>query len=459
MKLKLTSLLVAAGLGACAFNSYADDLLQIYKLAQQKDPVILQAKAQRDAAFERINQSQASLLPHLSISGGYTYSSTLGDYTPAKYDNASAGLTLTQSIFSRANWLNLGIAEKNATQQEAVYGYQQQGLMVRVASAYFNVLRAIDDLSYVRANKDAVKRQLEQTQQRYKVGLTPITDVNEAQAEYDRTIAEEIQSENKLDNSYESLRKLIGVIPRDLKLLNTKEFSPSPLGHANKYWMDSAIDKNLQLNADRIAKQVAEQRIDVAQAGHLPTLSLNGGLSTQYKDYRNDAIANRASDQGHADSASIGLQLSMPLYQGGEINSKVREARYDYVAASQSLENTYRTVQTNLNSTYNNVRANLSSIRAYEQTVKSSLSALKATEAGFKVGTRTIVDVQDATSNYYQAKEELANSRYNYIINMLTLKQLAGTLKESDLQGINNLLYEPKSQIPVQPAAPSLDNK
>ncbi|MFM2478135.1 outer membrane channel protein TolC [Celerinatantimonas sp. MCCC 1A17872] len=459
MKLKFTSLLVAAGLGACAFNSYADDLLQIYQLAQQKDPVILQAKAERDAAFERINQSQASLLPQVSLSGGYTYSSTLGSYTPAKYRDASAGLTLTQSIFSRANWLNLGISEKNATQQEALYGYQQQDLMVRVATAYFNVLRAIDDLSYVRANKTAVKRQLDQTQQRYKVGLTPITDVNEAQAEFDRTVAEEIQSENTLDNSYESLRKLVGVMPRDLKLLNTKEFSPSPLTHENKFWMDAAIDKNLQLNADRIAKQVAEQQIDVAKAGHLPTLSLEGGLSTQYKHYRNDYIAENASDEGHGDAASVGLQLSMPLYQGGEINSKVREARYDYVAASQSLENTYRTVQTNLNSTYNNVRANLSSIKAYQQTVKSSLSALKATEAGFKVGTRTIVDVQDATSNYYQAKEELAGSRYDYIINMLTLKQLAGTLKESDLQGINNLLFTPKEQIPVQPAAPSLDNK
>lgn len=459
MKLKFTSILVAAGLGVCSFSSYADDLLQIYQLATQKDPIILQSKAQRDAAFEQINQSQASLLPHINVSAGYTYSTSLGDSESAKYNNSQAGLNLTQSIFSNANWINLDLSEKAATKQDALYNFQQQDLMVRVAKAYFNVLRSIDDLSYVRANKAAVKRQLEQTQQRYKVGLTPITDVNEAQAEYDRTVAEEIQSENTLDNNYEALRKLIGTMPRHLALLDTQNFSPAPLKRDTKYWMAQATNSNLQLNADRIAKQIAEQRIDLARSGHLPSLSLKGGLATQYKDYRPDEVRNAAKDQGNANSASIGLELSVPIYQGGEVNSKVRQARYNYVAASQSLEETYRNVQTKLNSSFNNVRANLSSINAYKQTVKSSLSALKATEAGFQVGTRTIVDVQDATRNLYQAKQQLAGARYDYIINMLTLKQLAGTLKASDLKGVNSLLYEPKQQIPVQPAAPSLKSK
>ncbi|MFM2484727.1 outer membrane channel protein TolC [Celerinatantimonas yamalensis] len=458
MKLKLTSVLVAVGLGSCALNSYADNLLQIYQLAQQKDPVILQSKAERDAAFERINQSQASLLPQIDLSAGYTYSTSVGDYQASKYNKASAGLNLTQSIFSQSNWINLGISEKSATEQAALYGYQQQDLMIRVATAYFNVLRAIDDLSYVRANKDAVKRQLDQTQQQYKVGLSPVTDVNEAQAEYDRTVAQEIQSENSLDNSYEAVRKIVGMIPRNLELLDTESFDPAPLQHEGQYWMNAASNKNLQLNAERIAKQISEQKISLAQSDHLPSLSLTGGLSTQDKYYRNDAINDTASDAGHADAASVGLEFSMPLYQGGEVNSKVREARYNYVSASQTLDQTYRTVQSNLNSTYNDVRANLSSIAAYKQAVKSSLSALKATEAGFEVGTRTIVDVQDATSNLYQAKEELAGSRYDYIINMLTLKQLAGTLKLSDLEGINALLYKPKQQIPVQPAAPSLSS-
>ncbi|MFM2480387.1 outer membrane channel protein TolC [Celerinatantimonas sp. YJH-8] len=464
MNFKLKPILVVAGLGTFSLNSYADDLIQIYQLAQQKDPVILQYKAQRDAAFEHINQSRASLLPHIDLTAGYNYAtgnhsadnSTNHYDSYLRYNQASAGVSLTQSIFSKANWVNLTITEKSATQQDALYKYQQQNLMVRVSTAYFNVLRAIDDLSYVRANKAAVKRQLDQTKQRFDVGLTPITDVHEAQAEYDRTIAEEITAENTLDNSYEALRQIIGISPRDLKLLDTTRFDPTPVKQGTKFWMDTATDKNLQLNAQRIAKEVANEEIGLAKSGHLPTLSLSAGLQTQdthFRDYTPPSY-----QQGHYDTGSIGLNFALPLYQGGETVSQVREARFNYVQASQSLEETYRTVQTNLNSSYNNVHSNISSIKAYEQAVVSSQSALEATEAGFTVGTRTIVDVQDATRNLYQAKEQLAGARYDYIINMLTLKQLAGTLTMADLNGINDVLYQPKEQVPTQPAAPSIND-
>ncbi|CAG9000435.1 MAG: Outer membrane protein TolC [Candidatus Celerinatantimonas neptuna] len=463
MKLKITSILVAACVGSFTVNSYADDLLQIYQLAQQKDPVLLQAKAKRDASFEKISQSQAALLPQINLTAGYT-ASTGHNSTDSesysdlyKYHQSTAGLSLSQSIFSKANWLNLGIAEKTATQQDALYKYQQQHLIVRVATAYFNVLRAIDNLSYVRANKASVARQLEQTKQRYKVGLTPITDVNESQAEYDRTVAQEIQSENTLANSYEALRDIIGIRPQNLKLLNTKLFAPAPLQQAKKFWMNQAIDKNLQLNAERISKQISEQQIDLAKSGHLPTLSLVADGTTGYMSFDKSDLSNYQS--GHTNQGTIGLQFSMPLYQGGSVNSQVLQARYNYVQASQALVQTFRTVQVNLYQTYNDVRANLSSIKAYKQTVASSLSALKATEAGFDVGTRTIVDVQDSTSNYYQSKEQLAGARYDYIVNMLTLKEFAGTLKLTDLQSINNLLYQPQDQIPKQPVAPGLNQR
>lgn len=463
MKLKITSILVAACVGSFTINSYADDLLQIYQLAQQKDPVLLQAKAKRDASFEAISQSQAALLPQINLTAGYTASTGHNSTNSArfsdyfKYSQATTGLSLSQSIFSKANWLNLGIAEKTATQQDALYKYQEQDLIVRVATAYFNVLRAIDNLSYVRANKASIARQLEQTTQQYKVGLTPITDVNESQAEYDRTVAQEIQSENTLTNSYEALREIIGIRPKKLKLLDTKLFAPAQLKQDKKFWMDQAIDKNLQLNAERIAKQISNEQINLAQSGHLPTLSLVANGTSGYMKFKGSDVS--SNSMGNTNQGTIGLQFSMPLYQGGSVNSQVRQARYNYVQTSQALVQTFRTVQVNLYQTYNDVRANLSSIKAYKQTVVSSLSALKATEAGFDVGTRTIVDVQDSTSNYYQSKEQLAGSRYDYIVNMLTLKELAGTLKLTDLQNINNLLYQPKNQIPKQSTAPSLNQR
>lgn len=464
MNFKLKPVLAAVGVGLFSLSSYADDLMQIYQLAQQKDPVILQYKAQRDAAFEHIKQSRAALLPHIDLSAGYTYSdgSHSEDNSSNHFDDnfkttqAQAGLSLSQSIFSRANWVNLTISEKSATQQDALYGYQQQNLMVRVATAYFDVLRAIDELSYVRANKAAVKRQLDQTQQRFDVGLTPITDVHEARAEYDRTVAQEITAENTLDNSREALRQIIGISPRELDLLDTKRFDPMPVKEGTKYWMDTATDKNLQLNAERIAKEVSSEQISLAKSGHLPTLSLSASLQTRNNNFRD--YSPQTYQRGHADTGNVGLNFEMPLYQGGETVSQVREARINYQQASQALEETYRTVQTNLNSSYNNVSSNISSIKAYQQAVVSSQSALEATEAGFNVGTRTIVDVQDATSNYYQAMEQLAGARYDYIINMLTLKQLAGTLTEADLKGINAVLYEAKEQIPTQPIAPGIDN-
>jgi outer membrane protein len=442
MKLTIRHAVVAISLGVVSSASMADDLYQIYQLAQEKDAVILQSQATRDAAFEQINQARASNLPHVSLSSDLSYTEANNVY--ADTTKASASVGFSQSLYSQTNWLNLDISEKAAALQEAMLGYEQQNLMIRTAQAYFNVLRANDNVSFVQANKAAVARQLEQTKQRFNVGLTAITDVHEAQAEYDRTLASEILAENTLDNSYEALRELTGAEHRRLNPLDTQRFTPVPLEQPAKFWLEQATDRNLLLNARRISKEIADQQIELARSGKGPTLSLTGGVGTTMTDYRSTSAYDSSIDEDFINYANVGLGFSMPLYVGGAVNSQVKQAQYGYVSASQALEQTYRSIQRQLNSSVNNVKASIGAIQAYKQTVLSSESALKATEAGFDVGTRTIVDVQTATRSLYQAKQELASARYDYILNILSLKQTAGILTKSDIQGINQGLKAPK---------------
>ncbi|WP_221074735.1 outer membrane channel protein TolC [Agarivorans aestuarii] len=441
MKLKIKSLILACGMSSLAFQAQADDLLQIYQLAQEKDPVILQSKAQRDIAFEQITESRASLLPQIGFGAGAKYTATSND-TIDSITNTNASVGLSQSLYSKTNWTSLSISEKNATRSEAVYGNDVQSLIIRVSNAYFNVLRAMDNVSFVEANKTAVGRQLEQTKQRFNVGLTAITDVHEAQAEYDRTLAQEIQARNDLSNSYEDLRELTGLEHRELNILNTQRFEPNPLEQGSDFWLATATDRNLELNAQRISKEIAQEQIELAQSGHLPTLDLTAGIGYDNNQYGNDAYDSLQG--GSSNAGNIGLEFNWPIYLGGSIDSQVRQAQFSYIASSEALEQTFRTVQSTVNSVVNNVSASIGSVKAFEQTVVSSQSALEATEAGFEVGTRTIVDVQDATRNLYSAKSDLANARYDYILNMLALKQAAGTLTEEDVALVNSGLMPPQ---------------
>ncbi|KUE78355.1 outer membrane channel protein TolC [Aeromonas schubertii] len=435
MKRTLLSVLVMLGVSTAA---HAENLIDIYHQAQVKDPQLLESKAKRDAAFEKINESRAALLPQINLAGTADYQNTTDDV--ATRTQLGAQVTLDQSIYRRSNWVNLSLTEKGATQSDVSYNLEQQSLMLRTAQAYFNVLKAQDTLEFVRANKAAVERQLEQTQQRFEVGLTAITDVNEAQAERDQALADEIQAENTLANSYETLRELTGVDYRSLDVLNTDRFSPvkSPLN--SDQWLETALDKNLALHNARIGKDIAKEQIDLAKTGHEPTLDLGAGLGTTNNDYKLDN-----PQDGTMDQASVGLTLKLPLYSGGATTSRVKQAQHTYVAASEQLEKTFRSVQSTVRSSYNNVNSSIGAVRAYAQYVVSAESSLKATEAGYEVGTRTIVDVLDSTRKLYQAKQKLSEARYNYILSILQLKQAAGTLQEQDLAEVNQGLM-PASQ-------------
>lgn len=438
---------IASFVALTTFNSsaIADSLLQVYQTAKIKDPIILKSKAQYDLFYEKINEADAALLPQVGFGLNAGYTATDSDDTTNS--NYGANLALTQSLYNGAYWQQVDLAEKQATQYATIYGYAAQDLLFRSSKAYFDVLRADEAVKSVKANKRAVERQLEQTKQRFDVGLIAITDVHEAQAEYDRTNADLIFAENTLANSYYVLRELTGEDVLNVSYLNTVTFDPQEIEGDVKFWRNKALEHNLQLHGKRISKELAKMQIDLAETGHSPTLDFTAGLGYNNSDYDNGI-------QTDTSSGSVGIELNIPIYTGGAITSRVKQAQYSYVMASEDLVQTFRSTEAQINSGYNNVRASLSSIAAYEQTVTSSNSALEATEAGFEVGTRTIVDVLDATRNLYASENQLANARYDYIINMLQLKYSAGTLSEQDIMDVSAGLIEadPKAD-PADPKA------
>lgn len=426
---KLLPLFISAALGGLSTHAFADTLADIYNQAKENDPTLLSEAAKRDAAFEAVTSSRAALLPTIGLTAGYDINR--GDRNNASNDSDgwNAGINFTQELFDRSSWITLDTSEKTARQADASYAAIQQALILRVSTAYFDVLRAQDNLEFVQAEKAAVGRQLEQTKQRFEVGLSAITDVHDAQAQYDSVLADEVLAQNDLVNSYEGLREITGQEHSNLDVLDTKRFSASKTSTAIDALVDEAQQKNLSLLAARIKQDIAKDDISNASSGHLPTLNLKGGY--------NLSDTNADSGDVETDNFNVGLQLDVPLYTGGATTSLTKQAEFKYVSASQELEKTYRSVIKEVRASNNNITASIGALRAYEQTVVSAQSALEATEAGFDVGTRTIVDVLDSTRRLYDANKSLSNARYDYILSVLQLRQAVGTLSEQDILDIN----------------------
>ncbi|MEH0760996.1 outer membrane channel protein TolC [Vibrio sp. 16] len=431
---KLLPLFISAALGSMSTSAFADTLAEIYNQAKENDPTLLSAAAQRDAAFEAVTSSRSTLLPQISLKASYDINrgeQDLNSGGKVDTDNNQFGASIgfSQELYKRSSWVTLDIAEKTARQADASYAAVQQALILRVAQAYFDVLRAQDNLEFVQAEKAAVGRQLEQTKQRFEVGLSAITDVHDAQAQYDAVLADEVLAENSLINSYEGLREITGQEHAQLDVLDTKRFSASRNSTPITQLIEEAQEKNLSLLSSRIAQDVAKDKISLASSGHLPSLTLDGGYSLT-------DVSNSSNDYD-ADNFNVGINLEVPLYTGGNISSQTKQAEYSYVAASQDLEAQYRSVVKDVRAFNNNISASIGALRAYEQTVVSAESALEATEAGFDVGTRTIVDVLDSTRRLYDANKNLSNARYDYILSELQLRQAIGTLSEQDIMDIN----------------------
>lgn len=349
-------------------------------------------------------------------------------------------------------------ARKSAGIQDVTYQTDQQTLILNTATAYFNVLNAIDVLSYTQAQKDAVYRQLDQTTQRFNVGLVAITDVQNARSQYDTVLANEVTARNNLDNAVEQLRQVTGNYYPELASLNVDGFKTNKPQAVNAL-LKEAENRNLTLLQARLSQDLAREQIRQAQDGHLPTLDLTASTGVSDTSYSGSKTNSSQYDDSNMGQNKIGLSFSLPLYQGGMVNSQVKQAQYNFVGASEQLESAHRSVVQTVRSSFNNINASISSINAYKQAVVSAQSSLDAMEAGYSVGTRTIVDVLDATTTLYNAKQQLANARYTYLINQLNVKSALGTLNEQDLVALNNTLGKPVSTTPdtVAPQNPQQD--
>ncbi|WP_374941321.1 outer membrane channel protein TolC [Scandinavium lactucae] len=444
---KLLPILIGLSLTGFSVVSHAENLLQVYQQARLSNPDLRKSAADRDAAFEKINEARSPLLPQLGLGADYTYNNGFRDNNGINSNETSAALTLTQTIFDMSKWRALTLQEKTAGIQDVTYQTDQQTLILNTATAYFNVLSAIDSLSFTEANKQAVYRQLDQTTQRFNVGLVAITDVQNARSQYDTVLANEVTARNNLDNAVEQLRQVTGNYYPELASLNVSSLKmdkPQPVNALLK----EAESRNLALLQARLSQDLAREQIRYAQTGHMPTVGLTASTGVSDTKYDgSNATSSQYTDRNIGQN-QIGLNFNLPLYSGGSVTSQVKQAQYNFVGASEQLESAHRNVVQTVRSSFNNINASISSINAYKQAVVSAQSSLDAMEAGYQVGTRTIVDVLDATTTLYNAKQQLSNARYNYLINQLNVKSALGTLNENDLLALNGTLGKGVSTSP-----------
>lgn len=459
MKKTLSTLIIAIASAVTANNAQADDLLSVYQQALLNDTVVLKAQAQFEIVKEDIIQARSALLPQISAQGNIRTnenesqrSQFAGDDlvffdVTSNTDSTSFGANLNMQLYHHDSWLRLNIAEKSAHQSDLMYQVAKQDLIVRVTQAYFALLSTKDDLVFAQAEKAAIARQLEQTKQRFSVGLTAITDVHEAQAQFDNAVTEEIRAENAIYNAEEALRVITNTYPRNISVLNTDRFSTStPNPNSADEWQKAAEAKNLDLIASKVGVEVAQDSISVARAGHYPTIDLNGNWGSGKSQTSIDVqgATQNFDETPFLDNYSVGVTLNVPIYSGGAIQSSVRQAQNRYVLASQDLTQAHRGVVRTTRNAYNTVNATISAIKSLQQSVLSAEKALEATEAGFEVGTRTIVDVLNSTRNLFNAKRNLSSTRYAYIQNVLLLKRAGGTITDEDITAINSGLIVAK---------------
>ncbi|MFQ5470947.1 MAG: TolC family outer membrane protein [Gammaproteobacteria bacterium] len=432
--------LILTGISLLGFsNALAENLKEIYQLAVEKDPVIKQAAASRQAIEESRLQSRAALLPNINFSANTTENSedrTFGNPTFSgneDYNSHGYSLSLVQPIYHHEYYVQLRQAKAGIRAATATYSSAEQNLIVRVAEAYFNVLAAIDNLEFARAEKNAIARQLEQTKQRFEVGLIAITDVHESQAAFDLSVAGEINAQNQLSSAREALSEITNSSHKLLSPLTDKMPLVSPDPQDIDQWTETALKQNYQLIASRANLEATREEVNRNRAGHYPTLDLVANRSNS----NSDGGSLGGSD---IDNTSISLQLNVPLYQGGLTSSQTREARYLLEGAKESVIEQRRAVKRQTRDAYLTVQATISRVKALNQALVSTQSALSAAEAGLEVGTRTTVDVLASRRELFRAQRDFSRARYDYVINSLRLKLAAGLVSQNDIDDINNWL-------------------
>lgn len=447
----------------------AESLLDIYQLALENDAQLKTEQAQYLARSEAENLAMSALLPQVSTS--YSYTDTDSDRKAQSRDFNQPGLpllgtlantdvttdgysvSLNQALFDLPAWFSFQSGKELTKEAAATFAGNQQNLIVRVVEAYLQVLRAQDNLAASQAQERAFERQLEQSQQRFEVGLIAITDVYEAQAAFDLSRVNRIVDENNVSVALERLSVITGQHPGTLDVLQENMPLKLPEPNDRAAWVDFSLENNFTLQAARHGEEAARQNAKANKMEHAPTLS----GSYEYSDYSTDGSYSVKPSTGFETSPDNDveqnvwmLRLSVPLYSGGAISAKRRQTAQEYNAARENLINLTRNTVTNTRSLHMTVVSDVSRVEARKKSIVSSQSALDATQAGYEVGTRNVVDVLNAQNTLFVAQRDYSNSRYDYIANMLRLKQQAGLLSPEDVHRLNSFLVTP----PPATAAP-----
>ncbi len=416
----------------------SSDLIQVFERAQQQDAELRAAEAEYRAILEARPLARSSILPQVSADaelGAFYSDPDIGSSVDGS--RREIGLRLNQSVFDRRNTIDLRQADLRIDQAAADLDAARQDLILRVAEAYFGVLVAQETLEFRRAEREAISRQLEQTQRRFEVGLIAITDVKEAQAQFDIAAAEEIAAENALNLAQERLAVITNRYYDRLAALGEVLEMVSPDPDDPREWVDAALQANQELRARRLATETAREQIARQRAEGLPTLGLAASVSDTGFSGTGGGEQGRFID---STDANIGLRLDIPLYTGGRVSALTREAREQFEAAQEALVLTERRTVETTRSSYLSVVANASRARALAQALESTRAAFESAEAGFEVGTRTQVDVLLALREVFRAERDYAEARYGYLLDTLRLQRAIGSLTVSDLQQINQFL-------------------
>ena len=471
-QLKKRLIALFGSLVCAAAPASAENLLEVYELALMYDPILREAEANYLARRQTMPLARSFVLPSVNFSLGASMGHQEDPNRPTNFasgqpdpdilsteferDASSWSIRLSQPVFNWGAFVGLQQAEKQVAQAETDLAFTRQQLLVRVATSYFNVLAAEDTLTSETTAREAIGRQLEQAQRRFEVGLIAITDVQEAQAGYDQAIAAEIGAQQAVATAREFLREIIG--ESVMELAGPMEEIPlmRPDPDNAEEWVQTALDQNLALISSRIASDIALDSVAIQRSVRMPTVSLSGNLgeSGSRTTRINNLVANppclsnpvfrcppeETSSESDAQSYSFSLNFSVPIYSGGVNGARIQQAVYQHRATLEALERVARATERETRDAYLSVISEIARVEALRQAVESSTTALQATEAGFEVGTRTTVDVLVSQNTLRRALTTYARSRYDYILNILRLKQAAGSLSITDLEEVSDWL-------------------
>jgi outer membrane protein len=443
--MKKTKLYLLVSLFSLApLTASANSLLDVYELALKNDSQLKADQAKYEAGLQNKTIGRSGLLPQ--INAGAEVSKTDGEYTnnltnttiKNDYDSQGWDISLSQPLFNMASWYTYKQGSKLSEQAEAQYGADQQSLIVRVAEAYFNVLRSVETLEANLAEEKALEKQLEQTKQRFEVGLTAITEVHEARAAFDSARANTLEARGNLGINYEALEVLTGK-PEDQVAPLSAQFpvvNPTPSNRAD--WVEFSLKNNYGLKASKLQADAALQTARANKSGHLPTI----GATLAYSDTENDGIETGDPMDTARDGSTIKIRMDVPIFSGGATTGRSRQAYAQYTQAQELYNSTQRSVIQGTRALHLSVETDVASVQARKQAIVSSQSALEATQSGYEVGTRNLVEVLLAQRNLYQARRNYSDALFDYVIDTIKLREVAGMLTPADVQEIDKWLLD-----------------